>query len=92
MRSSRRCGVDGGDRVGSSRAGAVNQDDAPGVAGAQVAEPAGHCPTLKEGCQKLRGQKKIEMKYWIQLCSAAPLNAGVGRWGAAVLMKTPIRM
>jgi hypothetical protein len=26
-------------------------------------EPAGHLPTLKAGCQKLRGQKKIEMKY-----------------------------
>ena len=51
-----------------------------------------HLPNVKTGCQKLRGQKKIEMKYWIQLCSAVPLKAGVGRWGAAVLTKTPIRM
>lgn len=26
-----------------------------------------HLPTEKVGCQKLRGQDKIEMKYWIQL-------------------------
>ena len=26
-----------------------------------------HLPTEKIGCQKLRGQKKTEMKYWIQL-------------------------
>ncbi|GEM_PF-3948912 len=26
-----------------------------------------HLPTVKVGCQKLRGQDKIEMKYWIQL-------------------------
>jgi len=30
---------------------------------AQGAEPAGHLPTLNVGCQKLRGQKRIEMKY-----------------------------
>jgi len=30
---------------------------------AQGVEPAGHLPTLKVGCQKLRGQKRIEMKY-----------------------------
>jgi hypothetical protein len=26
-----------------------------------------HLPTEKVGCQKLRGQNKIEMRYWIQL-------------------------
>jgi hypothetical protein len=26
-------------------------------------EPAGHLPTEKVGCQKLRGQRRIEMKY-----------------------------
>jgi hypothetical protein len=26
-----------------------------------------HLPTEKVGCQKLRGQNKTEMKYWIQL-------------------------
>jgi hypothetical protein len=30
---------------------------------AQGAEPAGHLPTLKVGCQKLKGQNMIEMKY-----------------------------
>jgi hypothetical protein len=30
---------------------------------AQGVEPAGHLPTLNVGCQKLRGQKRIEMKY-----------------------------
>ncbi len=30
---------------------------------AQGTEPAGHLPTLNVGCQKLRGQKRIEMKY-----------------------------
>jgi hypothetical protein len=29
----------------------------------QGVEPAGHLPTLNVGCQKLRGQKRIEMKY-----------------------------
>jgi hypothetical protein len=29
----------------------------------QGTEPAGHLPTLNVGCQKLRGQKRIEMKY-----------------------------
>jgi hypothetical protein len=43
------------------------------------------------GCQRLRGQNRIEMKYWTQLCSAARLNANVGKWGGAVLEKTPIR-
>jgi hypothetical protein len=59
---------------------------------AQGVEPAGHLPTLKVGCQKLRGQRRIEMKYWIQLWSAAPENAAVGKCGAAVLTKTPIKM
>jgi hypothetical protein len=26
-------------------------------------DPAGHLPTEKVGCQKLRGQRRIEMKY-----------------------------
>jgi hypothetical protein len=29
----------------------------------QGVEPAGHLPTLNVGCQKLRGQNRIEMKY-----------------------------
>jgi hypothetical protein len=30
---------------------------------AQGVDPAGHLPTEKAGCQKLKGQRKIEMKY-----------------------------
>jgi hypothetical protein len=44
------------------------------------------------GCQKLKGQKRIEMKYCIQLWSDAKLAAVDGKWGGAVLWKTPIRM
>lgn len=29
----------------------------------QGIDPAGHLPTEKVGCQKLRGQSRIEMKY-----------------------------
>jgi hypothetical protein len=51
-----------------------------------------HSPNVKIGCQKLRGQKKTEMKYCIQLWSDAKLAAVDGIWGGAVLWKTPIRM
>ena len=51
-----------------------------------------HLPTDKRGCQWLRGQKKTEMKYCIQLCADVRLPAVTGRWGGAVLVKTPIRM
>ena len=51
-----------------------------------------HLPNVKTGCQKLRGQKKIEMKYCTQLWSDVKLAAVDGIWGGAVLWKTPIRM
>ena len=51
-----------------------------------------HLPTVKRGCQKLRGQKRTEMKYCIQLWSDVKLAAVDGIWGGAVLWKTPIRM
>jgi hypothetical protein len=51
-----------------------------------------HLPNVKTGCQKLRGQKKIEMKYWTQLWSDVRLLGVDGIWGGAVLWKTPIRM
>jgi hypothetical protein len=50
-----------------------------------------HLPNVKTGCQKLRGQKKIEMKYCTQLWSDVKLAAVDGIWGGAVLWKTPIR-
>lgn len=31
------------------------------------------------------------MAYWAQLWSAATVNAAAGKWGGAVLTKTPIR-
>jgi len=55
-------------------------------------DPAGHEPTENVGCQKLSGQKKMEVKYWTQLCNAAIVNAVFGKCGDAVLKKTPIRM
>jgi hypothetical protein len=58
----------------------------------QCVDPAGHLATEKVGCQKLRGQRRIEMKYCTQLWSAAALNASGGKWGGAVLPKTPIRV
>ena len=58
----------------------------------QGVDPAGHVPTENVGCQKLSGQKKIEVKYWTQLWTAAKLNAAFGKCGDAVLKKTPIRM
>ena len=51
-----------------------------------------HLPNVKTGCQKLRGQKKTEMKYCTQLWSDVKLAAVDGIWGGAVLWKTPIRM
>jgi hypothetical protein len=51
-----------------------------------------HLPNVKAGCQKLRGQKKTEMKYCIQLWNDVRLPAVNGIWGGAVLWKTPIRM
>jgi hypothetical protein len=51
-----------------------------------------HLPNVKVGCQKLKGQKRIEMKYCIQLWSDAKLAVVDGIWGDAVLWKTPIRM
>ena len=51
-----------------------------------------HLPNVKAGCQKLRGQKKIEMRYCTQLWSDVRLAAVDGIWGGAVLWKTPIRM
>jgi hypothetical protein len=44
-----------------------------------------HLPNVKTGCQKLRGQKKIEMKYCTQLWSDVKLAAVDGKWGSAVL-------
>jgi hypothetical protein len=35
----------------------------PIVSGSQGIDPAGHLPTEKVGCQKLSGQRRIEMKY-----------------------------
>jgi hypothetical protein len=51
-----------------------------------------HLPNVKIGCQKLRGQKKTEMKYCTQLWSDVRLLGVDGIWGGAVLWKTPIRM
>jgi hypothetical protein len=51
-----------------------------------------HLPTVKAGCQKLRGQRKTERKYCTQLWNNEILPADVGRWGAAVLVTTPITM
>lgn len=51
-----------------------------------------HLPNVKIGCQKLRGQKRTEMKYCTQLWSDVRLAAVDGIWGGAVLWKTPIRM
>jgi hypothetical protein len=50
-----------------------------------------HLPSVKIGCQRLSGQKRTEMMYWPQLCSDEALPGVVGRWGAAVLKKMPIR-
>jgi hypothetical protein len=47
---------------------------------------------VKWGCQKLRGQRKMEIKYWIHECSASALTDSWGIWGGAVLTKTPIKM
>jgi hypothetical protein len=58
----------------------------------QRVDPPGHGPTEKVGCQTLKGQKKIEVKYWTQLWNATRLNAAFGKCGDAVLKKTPIRM
>jgi hypothetical protein len=44
-----------------------------------------HLPTVKVGCQKLRGQKKTEMTYCTQLWSDAELPVVDGKWGGAVL-------
>jgi hypothetical protein len=44
-----------------------------------------HLPSVKIGCQRLRGQKRIEMMYWPQLCIDDALPGVVGKWGAAVL-------
>ena len=49
-------------------------------------------PRVKIGCHRLRGQKRTEMKYWPQLWIEDTLLGVVGRWGAAVLKKMPIRM
>ena len=51
-----------------------------------------HLPNVKRGCQKLKGQKRTEMKYCIQLWSEAKLAVVDGIWGGAVLWKTPIKM
>jgi hypothetical protein len=51
-----------------------------------------HLPNVKIGCQKLKGQKRIEMKYCTQLWSDVRVAAVDGIWGGAVLWKTPIRM
>jgi hypothetical protein len=51
-----------------------------------------HLPTVKVGCQRLNGQAIIEMRYWTQLWSDAVLPETVGRWGADVLKKIPMRM
>jgi hypothetical protein len=51
-----------------------------------VTLPVGvHLPNVKAGCQKLRGQKKTEMKYCTQLWSDVKLAAVDGIWGGAVL-------
>lgn len=49
-------------------------------------------PKVKVGCQRLKGQKRIEMIHWTQLCSDDTLLGVAGRWGDAVFTKTPIRM
>lgn len=50
-----------------------------------------HLPSVKMGCHRLSGQKRTEMMYWPQLCSDDALPGVVGKCGAAVLRKTPIR-
>jgi len=47
---------------------------------------------MKVGCHRAKGQNRIEIMYWTQLCTDAKLPAVVGKWGGAVLKKTPIRM
>ena len=37
-----------------------------------------HLPVVKWGCQKLRGQKKMEIRYWIHECSEAAVAAIAG--------------
>lgn len=49
-------------------------------------------PSVKVGCQRPSGQKKTEMTYWPQLWTDDTLLGVVGKWGAAVLRKTPTRM
>jgi hypothetical protein len=44
---------------------------------------------VKVGVQKLKGQKKTEMKYCSQLWSVFEPSLGI--WGVAVLTRTPIR-
>ena len=50
-----------------------------------------HLPSVKVGCHRPRGQKRTEMMYWPQLWSDDALPGVDGKWGAAVLRKTPIR-
>jgi hypothetical protein len=47
---------------------------------------------VKEGVQKLSGQKRTEIKYCIQLWIDEILSGVVGKCGGAVLRKTPIKM
>jgi hypothetical protein len=47
---------------------------------------------VKEGCQKLSGQNKIEMAYWAQLWRDDAVAVVAGRCGDAVLLNTPTRM
>lgn len=59
----------------------------------QLAQPQGvHLPSVNVGCHSPRGQKRTEMTYWPQLWSDDALLGDAGKWGAAVLRKTPIRM
>jgi hypothetical protein len=47
---------------------------------------------VNEGVQKLRGQKRIEIMYWTQLCSDVRFALNDGKWGGAVFTKRPITM
>ena len=50
-----------------------------------------HLATVKEGVQKLSGQRRTEIKYCIQLWIDEILFGVVGKCGGAVLRKTPIK-
>ena len=49
-------------------------------------------PSVKVGVQRLKGQKRIEIAHCTQLWIDDTLFGVVGKWGDAVLRKTPIRI